>query len=75
MSSSERIQFKRALFGSEEKVKQGRYEFHKKGYLTDKTYEKPIRSVIILDDIDVVEVERIINRFGGKFRKYKLAEK
>jgi hypothetical protein len=74
MSSSERIQFKRALFGSQEKVQQGKYDFYKKGYLTDKVYEKPIRSVLILDEQDVSKVEKIILQFKGEFKKYKLAQ-
>jgi hypothetical protein len=72
MKTADRNKFKRKLFGSEEKTHFGRYTAITKGYLSNKKYKKPIRSVIIINEKDKKEVIKILEEFNAIIFLYKL---
>lgn len=64
---SKRNQFKRKLFGAEEKTHKGRYTAVTKGYLSEKLYEKPIRSVIITSKKYIKKIIQILKEFNAQY--------
>ena len=72
MKLSDRNKFKRKLFGAEEKTHKGRYIATTKGYLTDKNYMKPVRSVIIISKIHEKGVMKILNEFNAEISRYQI---
>lgn len=74
MKLSERNKFKRKLFGAEEKTQGGRYFTKTKGYLSDKKYEKPVRSVIIVNEKYEKRVLKVLREFGAEVRTYTILE-
>lgn len=69
---SKRNQFKRALFGAKEKTHGGKYTAITKGFLSDKYFEKPVRSVIIIDNQDKEEVLQILEKFNATIQIYRI---
>jgi hypothetical protein len=69
-----RNKFRRLLFGSKELSHNGKYNTTVNGILTNKNYEKPIRSAIIIDETDKNEVIEILKMFNAKIRTFKILE-
>lgn len=74
MKLSDRNKFKRKLFGAEEKTHGGKYSAKTKGYLSDKKYEKPVRSVIIINERYEKGVLKILRDFGAEVKTYTIVE-
>ena len=72
---SKRNQFKRKLFGAIEKTHRGKYTSSTKGFLSDKHYEKPIRSVIIIQEQDKEGTLQILREFKAKTYIFKILPK
>lgn len=71
---SKRNQFKRKLFGAEEKTHRGKYTTKIKGYLSDKKYEKPIRSAIIINKKHKEAIIRILKQFNAQTRIFQISK-
>lgn len=69
-----RKQFHRKLFGTKEKTHRGKYTAVTQGFLSDKKFEKPIRSVIIIEKKHLDNILKILRQFGGNFRIFKIDE-
>jgi hypothetical protein len=67
MKSSEGIKFKRKLFGAKEKTHRGKYIAVTEGFLTNKEYEKPVRSVIIIEKHYTEGIVKILKEFNANF--------
>jgi hypothetical protein len=67
-----RKQFDRKLYGSIEKTHGGKYTTKIQGILSDKIYEKPVRSVIIIDKKDQNEVIKLLKEFQAEFEIFKI---
>ena len=73
MKPADRNKFKRKLFGAEEKTHGGRYIAKTKGYLSDKQYEKPVNSVIIIDKHHKQGIIKILKSFNAKINIYSIS--
>lgn len=74
MKLSDRNKFKRKLFGAEEKTHGGIYSAKTRGYLSNKKYEKPVRSVIIINERYEKGVLKILRDFGAEVKTYTIVE-
>ena len=72
MKLSNRNKFKRKLFGSEEKTHMGKYINTTKGYLTGKKYEKPVRSVIVINKKYKSKIIQILKEFNAEIIIYEV---
>lgn len=69
-----RRQFDRKLFGSEEKTHHGKYTTLFKGYLSSKEYERPVRSVIIVEEKYLNDILTILKEFGAQTKIFRILE-
>lgn len=69
---AKRNQFKRKMFGAEEKTHGGKYTTKIRGYLSDKEYEKPIRSVIIINKKHKNGIMQILKQFNAETRIFQI---
>lgn len=69
---AKRNQFKRKMFGAEEKTHRGKYTTKIRGYLSDKEYEKPIRSVIIINKKHKNGIMQILKQFKAETRIFQI---
>jgi len=67
---SKRSSFKRKLFGDEVKTHRGKYISKIKGYLTDKVFERPVRSTVIISENDKKGVLKILDKFEAKYKLF-----
>ena len=63
---SQRNRFRRKMFGSKEQTHGGKYTAETQGFLSDKEYEKPVRSVLIINSGDVKGILKILDEFKAK---------
>jgi hypothetical protein len=66
-----RVRFNRELYGYEDKSNHGRYNYKRKGILSNVRYNKPLDSVIILDS-KIRSVIRILKKYKATYISYKL---
>ena len=74
MKLSERNKFRRKLFGTIEKTHSGKYTAITKGFLSDKNYEKPVRSVVIVQKKDKTGVIKILKMYNAKIKIFNIQE-
>lgn len=74
MSLKDRNKFRRSLFGGIEKTHGGRYKTEFKGFLSDKNYEKPVRSVLVIDKNDLKGAEKILKSFKAEYFIYEIKQ-
>jgi hypothetical protein len=75
MKLKDRSKFKRKLYGSIEKTHGGKYITKIQGILSNKDYEKPVRSVIIIDKKDQNEVIKLLKEFNAEIKIFTIKEK
>ncbi len=73
LSSSMRNTLRRELFGSVEYTHQGKYCAQTIGLLAQSEYEKPIRSVLVVDASKVSGVVLVLEKYGAIVYVYELA--
>lgn len=69
-NDSERISFNRKLFQYNIQSHKGKYKKTSKGVL--KVYEKPVRSVVIFNKEDTIQVMKVIDKFDVDHRLYEI---
>ena len=74
MKLSDRNKFKRMMFGTKEKTHGGKYIAITKGILSNKQYQKPIRSVIIINQNIKNEVLEVLNKFNANYWVYNIID-
>lgn len=74
MRLAERNKFRRKMFGAIEQTHSGKYTAITKGFLSNKNYDKPVRSVVIIQNKDKNGVIKILKEFGAKIRVFKIQE-
>lgn len=72
ISSPKRHQFHRELFGAIEKTHKGKYTAITKGYLYNKFYERPIKSMVVIARMDKLNVLKIVRKYKGQYRVFKV---
>jgi len=73
LSSTDRIRFIRELFGRTEQSHKGKYRYENKGKLQN--YEKPVRSVIIIQEPELKTTLKTLKKYKAKTHTYKITEK
>lgn len=68
LDPKDRVRITRELFGYKEQSHKGKYQYQTKGRLYN--YEKPVRSVIILQRSDVDDTLKILKKYNAKTRAY-----
>ena len=69
-----RNKLRRSLYGSEESPHGGKYSTTMIGFLSDKKYEKPVRSTILLDKKDVKGVLAVLSKFKAKVKMFAVSK-
>ncbi|MFH1229564.1 MAG: hypothetical protein V1678_04030 [Candidatus Aenigmatarchaeota archaeon] len=72
LDPKQRKQFHRRMFGTEETSHGGKYTTVCKGILSDIEYDKPVRSVIVIDEKHKEKVIRLLKSYSAKIRGYKV---
>jgi hypothetical protein len=73
MTLRERNAFRRELFGSTEYSKEGKYVSEFIGVLSGKTYEKPVRSVLVIAQSELETVLDVLKKYRAIVKLYTLA--
>lgn len=65
-----RSKFKREFFGYQDKSNKGKYEYNRKGILSQLPHSRPIRSIVIVKAKDESQITNLLKKYDADIRIY-----
>lgn len=70
ISLTKKTQFKRDLFGYKDYSNRGKYNYERKGFLSNIPHYKPIKSVIIIKIQDESKIITILKKYKANYQSF-----
>ena len=68
ISPTKKTQFKRDLLGYKDYSNRGKYNYERKGFLSNIPHYKPIKSVIIVKILDESKIITLLKKYRAKYQ-------
>jgi len=72
ISPTKKTQFKRDLLGYKDYSNRGKYNYERKGFLSNIPHYKPIKSVIIVKNQDESKIIMILKKYKANYQSFEV---